>query len=250
MTMEALMSSDPTRPNHSAGATADPDVVEAVLREVVAKLHRTADAVEPAVRDEQQRRKIALIAASSVKLNYILAVALVVLVVLASVLGWFAVHPDRQYFASDNGRIFPMIPLSEPYRKPGDVIQFAKDTLSRSFTMDFQNWRQQLEDTRARYTRPGFKSYIDALQTSGVLETVRQRRMNMSITAGTGVLVKDGVENGAHIWMIEVPIEVKLTGQSTELPAQRFMATVRVERIPTLDSIEGIGVGQLVTRPL
>lgn len=244
------MSSDPTRPNHSADATADPDVVEAVLREVVAKLHRTADAVEPAVRDEQQRRKIALIAASSVKLNYILSVALVILVVLASVLGWFAVHPDRQYFASDNGRIFPMIPLSEPYRKPGDVIQFAKDTLTRSFTMDFQNWRQQLEDTRARYTRPGFKSYIDALQASGVLETVRQRRMNMSITAGTGVLVKDGVENGAHIWQIEVPIEVKLTGQSTELPAQRFMATVRVERIPTLDSIEGIGVGQLVTRPL
>ncbi|MEB0221332.1 DotI/IcmL family type IV secretion protein [Pseudomonas sp. AB12(2023)] len=223
--------------------------MDAMYKEVSLRLHQTTAAIDPAMRVEKTRKKIAFIAVSAVKLNYILAFAVVFLVMSNLVLGWFATHPDRQYFASDNGRIFPMIPLSQPYRKPGDVIQFAKDTLSRSFTMDFNNSQQQLEDNRYRYTRLGFKSYLDALQSSGVLDTVRKKRMNMSITAGTGVMVKDGVEDGAYVWFIEIPIEIRLTGQTTELPSQRFLATVRVERIPTLDSIEGIGVGQLITRP-
>ncbi|AXQ50997.1 hypothetical protein DZC31_30250 (plasmid) [Stenotrophomonas rhizophila] len=225
-------------------------VINQVIAEVISKVRQTSDAIEPAERVEKERRKLSMIAVSSVKMNYILGGALLVSIGLNSVTTWFALHPVREYFASDNGRIFPMIPLSEPYRKPGDVIQYAKDTLTRSFTMDFENYRQDLEDNRVRYTRNGFKSYIDALQSAGILETVRQKRMNMSITAGTGVLVKDGIENGVYFWDIEVPVQIKLTGQTSELPAQRFLAKVRIERIDTLDSIEGIGAAQLVTKPL
>jgi intracellular multiplication protein IcmL len=225
-------------------------LINQIISEVVSQVKQTSDAIEPAERVEKERKKISFIAVSSVKMNYILGTALLVSIGLNCVSTWFAVHPLREYFASDNGRIFPMIPMSQPYRKPGDVIQFAKDTLTRSFTMDFENYRQDLEDNRPRYTRLGFKSYIDALQNAGILELVRQKRMNMSITAGTGVLVKDGIENGVYFWSIEIPIQIRLTGQTSELPTQRFLATVRVERIDTLDSIEGIGAAQLVTKPL
>ena len=142
-----------------------------------------------------------------------------------------------------------MIPLSQPYRKAADVIQTARDTVTRSFTMDFLNWRGQLEDVRGGYTREGFKSFLKSLDTTKVLDTIKGRRMNMSVTAGTGVLTKEGVEEGRYVWYIEMPIEVRLTGQTSELPSQKFLALVRMERIPTLDAIEGIGVGQLVTRP-
>lgn len=220
------------------------------LDDLTSQLHQTADAVDPAVKMEKDRKHIQFISGSSVKLNFILGVALLSSVIGNCVFGWFAVHTEREYFASDNGRIFPLIPMSRPYRKAADVIQFAKDTMNHSFTMDFLNWRQQLEDSRSSYTRDGFKSFLASLQNSGVLDTVRIRRMNMSITAGTGVLTKEGIENAVYVWYVEVPIEVKLAGQTSELPSQRFLATVRVERISTLDSIEGIGVGQLVTKPL
>lgn len=231
-------------------ASENRELINHIISEVVSQVKQTSDAIEPAERVEKERRKVSFIAVSAVKMNYILGTGLLVALSLLCVTTWFAVHPLREYFASDNGRIFPMIPMSQPYRKPGDVIQFAKDTLTRSFTMDFENYRQDLEDNRSRYTRLGFKSYIDALQSAGILELVRQKRMNMSITAGTGVLVKDGIENGVYFWTIEVPIQIKLTGQLSELPTQRFLATVRVERIDTLDSIEGIGAAQLVTKPL
>lgn len=240
-------------PNHPEHDPDNPPLIEIArqdIEEMLLKLHRTENAVEPAVRATKERKHIQSLASASVKLNFIALTALVLSIVGNLYLGWYATHPVREYFASDNGRLFPMIPMSQPYRKTADVIQYAKDTLNRSFTLDFLNFRQQLEDTRASYTKEGFKSFLDSLKASGVLESVRERRMNMSISAGTGVLTKEGIEDGRYVWLVELPIEVKLAGQTLELPPQRFLSTVRVERIPTLDSIEGIGVGQLVTTPL
>lgn len=202
------------------------------------------------MREQKERKHIQFISGASIKLNFVLVGTVALLILSNLYLGWYATHPDRQYFASDNGRIFPMIPMSQPYRKTADVIQYAKDNVTRSFTMDFLNWRQQLEDVRPGYTRAGFKSFLDALQQSGVLDTVKDKRMNMSISAGTGVLTLEGLEDGVYQWIIELPIEVRLEGQTTRLPAQRFLTTVRIERVPTLDSIEGIGVGQIITKPL
>lgn len=230
--------------------TAPGDAPVAELDAIVKQLHRTEDAFAPAIRVEKDRRHIQAIAGASVKLNFIL-VGAVFLSILGNIfLGWYATHPMREYFASDNGRIFPLIPMSQPYRKTADVIQYAKETINSSFTMDFLNWRSQLEGTRHRYTRDGFKSFLNSLKDSGVLDTVRDRRMNMSISAGTGVLTKEGVEDGHYAWIIELPIEVRLSGQTLEMPAQHFLATIRVDRVSTLDSIEGVGVAQLITKPL
>ncbi len=237
---------------NSSPCDRDRDGIErkSLFNPILKRLHSTYDAVAPAVRLIDDRKHIQSIAGASVKLNFVL-VGIVALLSLSNIyLGWQATHPDRQYFAADNGRFVPLVPQSEPYRKTADVIQYARDNVTRSFTMDFLNWRQQLEDVRSGYTREGFKSFLDALQVSGVLQTVKEKRMNMSISAGTGVLTKEGTEGGVYQWIVELPIEVRLEGQATRLPAQRFLTTVRIERIPTLDSVEGIGIGQLITAPL
>jgi len=240
-------------PNDPEGAPRDPapmEIVEGDLEAIMLRLHRNENALEPAVQASSERKHIQAIAGALAKLNFMVVVALLLSLAGNLYLGWCATHPEREYFATDNGRLFPLIPLSRPYRKTADVIQYAKDTVNRSFTLDFMNFRQQLEDTRAGYTKPGFKSFLDSLTASGVLASVRERRMNMSISSSTGVLTKEGIEDGHYVWFVELPIEVKLAGQTSELPAQRFLATVRVERVSTLDSIEGIGVGQIVTKPL
>jgi intracellular multiplication protein IcmL len=240
----------PPRTDGDDAPLGEPGAAEVMMDEILSRLHRTEDAIAPALREQKERKHLQYIAGASVKFNFVLLAAVMVLLVSNCYLAWHATHPDRQYFAADNGRLFPMIPMSKPYRKTADVIQFAKDNVNRSFTMDFLNWRQQLEDVRPGYTRAGFKSFLDALKQSGVLDTVKDKRMNMSISAGTGVLTREWSEDGVYQWLIELPIEVRLEGQTTRMPAQRFLTTVRIERVSTLDSIEGIGVGQLITKPL
>lgn len=219
------------------------------LANALGQLHRTEDALKPAIQAELSRRLLQWLARNSVKLNFLLTGGLVASVFLNVVLGFAAINPVREYFVSDNGRLFPLIPLSRPYTKAPAVIQFAKDTLNESFTLDFSNYRAQLENVRSKYDREGYASFLDALKKSNILEMVTSKRMNVSATVGTGVLVKDGVENGIYVWYVEVPLELRLAGQTTEMPPQRFRATVRVTRVPTLDNILGIAVGQLVTAP-
>jgi len=221
-----------------------------LLKEILERLHRTHDAVAPAVFEGKRRKRLEYFAEWSVKINFVLLAIVIILGISTLYLGWCVANPSKEYFAADNGRIIPMIPMAQPYRKSADVIQYAKEKVTRSFTMDFMNWRQQLEDVRGGYTRGGFKSFLDALANSGVLVAVKEKRMNMSASAGTGVLVKEGNDNGVYYWLIEMPLEVRLEGQSTRLPTQRFLTTVRVERVTTLDSIEGIGLGQIVTAPM
>ncbi|WP_238446858.1 DotI/IcmL family type IV secretion protein [Azohydromonas australica] len=219
------------------------------LANALGQLHRTEDVVKPAVQAELGRRLLQWLARSAVKLNFILAGGLAASVFLNVILAFAALNPVREYFASDNGRLLQLVPLSRPYTKAPTVIQFAKDTLNESFTLDFTNYQAQLESVRLRYTREGYASFLQSLKASNILDLVKARRMNLSSSVGTGVLVKEGVENGIYVWYVEAPLELRLAGQTSEMPAQRFRATVRVTRVPTLDNILGISVGQLVTQP-
>jgi intracellular multiplication protein IcmL len=221
-----LITSLPAAAAHSPHRALDEDFAH-----IKAQLRMSQDSVEPAVRAESARRLMSWLARSSVKLNFFLGTALVLSLGLNVFLGWYATHPVREYFGVDNGRIFPLIPQSHPYRKPPDVIQYATDAIRKSFTMDFNNWRDDLERVRTLYTTNGFKSFLTQLKESGFLESVRTKRMNMSLVSGGGVLIKDGVENGTYVWFVEFPIEVRLAGQTSEFAPQKFKAIVRVERV-------------------
>ena len=61
--------------------------------------------------------------------------------------------------------------------------------------------------------------------------------------------MQEGEEEGTYAWVVRFPLTLKFVGQTTEMPEQHLMATVRVRRIPTVESIEGIGVAQIITAP-
>ena len=213
------------------------------------KVHETSDAIDPALRVVKDQQRWKFVSNASIKLNYILAAALLLSAIANGVLGWRAFHPDRQYFASDNGRIIPLIPLSRPHLKQSEVVQIARDTVNKSFTLDFLNWRSQFEGLRPLYTRDGFSSFLKSVNDNSILDTIKKRRMNMAISSGTGVLTKEGVADGIYVWYVEIPIEIRLTGQTSEQPPQRFLAKVRMERTSTLDNLNGVQVGQIITAP-
>lgn len=222
---------------------------ERELLDLAKVLHKNADAIDPIQKDREERKNISKLSGAIAKSNIILSWALCASVALNGVFGWFAFHPDRQYFAADGTRVIRLTPLSEPYLKAADVIQFARDTINRSLTLNFQQYRQQLEDVRQDWTREGFKQYLQQLQAGGYLDAIKSKRMNMTVTAGTGVIVRERLLDGVYVRDVELPLEIKLSGQVSELPAQNFVARVTVARIPTLDSLVGVGLDSIVIKP-
>ena len=154
---------------------------------------------------------------------------------------WFAAHRIREYFAADHGRFTQLVPLSHPYRKSSDVLQFGKETLERSLMLDFVHWRQQLEDVRPRYAKEGYQSFLVALNDSKLLDLVKgKQRMNLQANSGTAVLIGEASVDGIYQWVIRMPIQVQAVGQTTEMAPMNFMATIEIQRSSTLDNIEGI----------
>lgn len=222
---------------------------EQELLRLAKTLHQNVDAVDPMIRDQKDRKHLSNLSGSLAKSNMVLTWGLVASVALNGMLGWFAVHPDRQYFAADGTRVIQLVPLSEPYLKPADVIQFARDAINRSLTINFQQYRGQLEDAREDWTRDGFKQFLQELEARGYLDAIKTKRMNMSVTSGTGVIVSDRLIDGIWVRKVELPLEIKLSGQVTEQPAQNFIAVVTVTRIPTLDSLVGVALDNIVIKP-
>ena len=222
---------------------------EKELLNLVKTLHQNVDAIDPMVQEQKDRKRLSNISGSLAKSNMVLTWGLVASIALNGMLGWFAVHPDRQYFAADGTRVIRLVPLPEPYLKSADVIQFARDAINRSLTINFQQYRGQLEDARADWTREGFKQFLEQLEAGGYLDSIKTKRMNMTVTAGTGVIVSDRLVDNIWVRKVELPIEIKLTGQVTEQPAQNFIALVTVTRIPTLDSLVGVALDNIVIKP-
>jgi len=220
------------------------------LKQAISQLAQTFDAVAPAAAAAQEQNKLRRWTGSILKSNYLLASALLVLTVTNAVGWFFALNREREYFASDNGRILPLVPLSTPYRKPAEVIQYVSSTLNQALSLDFLNWRADQESIRGKFSKNGFASYLKALEESGIMDRVRKQRMNLTNSTFTGVVSWEGNNEGIYNWIVQVPVELHLVGQNTELPTQRFLATVRVSRTSTLDSIDGLAIEQIVTAPL
>lgn len=62
--------------------------------------------------------------------------------------------------------------LEEPYITDAEAIQFARDArFNRSMTINFTDYRQQLEDVRGDWTKRGFAQYLEQLRNQQAIWT-------------------------------------------------------------------------------
>jgi intracellular multiplication protein IcmL len=222
---------------------------ETDLQRAAAKVTKTRDAIDAAARTQRDALEKKSLVRTLIGATVLMGVSNIVLAAIAGIAVWFAMHVQPVYFVSDNGRLFPLVPLKVPYVKQSDVIKFAKETMEASNTLDFTNYRSQMEAVRSRYTKEGFSAYATGMDTNGTLPLIKGKRMNLTSSTGTGVLIGEGEQDGVYQWEVKIPLTLKLVGQNTEMPEQKFYALVRVTRVPTLDNLQGIGVMSVVTKP-
>lgn len=164
---------------------------------------------------------------------------------------WVVYHPPQpQYFATTaDGRIIPLIPVSEPYVSPETLVEWASKAVIRAYTLDYVHWREQLNTMRADFTDAGFLNHRQALEDAGTLEAVARRRLVSSVvTSAPPIIVNQGVLADRYVWKLEIPIAISYEGASKTSPAQRLIAEVLVVRVPTNQLARGIAIHQLITR--
>jgi intracellular multiplication protein IcmL len=166
--------------------------------------------------------------------------------------GWwaFSQKPEPRYFiAREDGGIIPIVPVSQPYLNDGQVTNFAVEAITRALTFNFVTWRQDLAESSEYFERPnGWNNFLEAIEASGTLEFVKNRRLISSVVANGAVIVKTGTDaSGRYSWVVQVPITITYQS-SSEQSVENRMAELQISRLPTWQSSRGVGITRVLVK--
>jgi intracellular multiplication protein IcmL len=180
--------------------------------------------------------------------NAVMAVATVASIAMA----WSAwtSQPEPRYFATrEDGGIIPLVAVSQPFLNNGQVTNFAVEAVTRSLTMDFKNWREDLAEASEYFQRPeGWENFLTAIKDSGTLDFVRDRRLISNAVANGATIISDGVDSrGRYSWTVQIKIKVTFES-ANERSVEDMLAEVVVSRIPTWQSSKAVGITRITMR--
>lgn len=178
--------------------------------------------------------------------------ALLVLVVLFFVLIYVVRNPTAPlYFATDNvGRLIKVVPVTQPNMSTEDMTRWAINAVEKTYSYDYVNYRRQLQSAQKYFTTYGWTKYMSALKTSNNLIALTNRKLVIRAkVVGPPKLIVAGLLGGSYAWKFEMPVLV--TNWLPPYDAQSkftnaLTVTVIVQRMPILQSSDGVGIVQLV----
>jgi len=180
-----------------------------------------------------------------VKVALVEAVAIVGLI-LTFVVFLNIYTPTRTYFATtDDGRVVPLIPLSQPNLSKPALLSWAAQVASEVMTFGFHDYRRRLQESSRHFTRTGWASFTKALQDSGMIETVTNNNQLISaVPRSAPTILSEGLmPNGVYRWEVEMPLLVTYElGQSKRVDSMNLR--LFIVRVSKLDSVSGIGIEQ------
>lgn len=158
-----------------------------------------------------------------------------------------AYQPENRYFATtEDGRVVPMVPLSEPNLSRPALLSWAAQAATETMTFGFHDYRRRLQEASRHFTRQGWGSFVKALQDAGIIDAVNTNRQVVSAAPRAApTILSEGVLNGTYQWQVEMPMMV-----SYQYGAQQRDVSMNVRltivRVPKLESPNGVGIEQWI----
>jgi intracellular multiplication protein IcmL len=173
----------------------------------------------------------------------------VLVLLIATIVGLVLTMQTKQiYFATtSDGRIIPIVPLSDEFRTKAEVITWAAETAKNVMRFDYADFRARLQQSSYSFTPTGWDSFNKALKDSDLIEAVQARKLvvTMDIKAAPEI-ISSGVRNGVYTWDVKFPVLIRLDGPESPQPTLANLL-LRIVRVSTLQNPDGISIEQWVT---
>lgn len=175
---------------------------------------------------------------------------LVLIVCIAVVALLILKQPTPRYFAATPDlRLAPLIPLDKPVLSQQGLLNWVTETISNAVSLDFLEWREKLSNTRENFEEAAYKSFLASLQSSGILNMIKEKRLSVSaVVTRAPVITASGLVGGKATWKIEFPLIVSYESSQGVESTQRLMATVLVARTSTVLTPRGVVIQQVVLK--
>ncbi|MBY0377869.1 MAG: DotI/IcmL/TraM family protein [Gammaproteobacteria bacterium] len=200
-------------------------------------------------------------------MSAVLALVLLCVVMIVVLFYLYTTRPAPRYFATNvMGGLVEIQPLTAPTLSDSALLGWSARAATAAFTLNYAQYQQQLEETKNTYfTVSGGQNFLAAIKASLNLQAVLQGFFVVTAeVAQAPTILQRGImttpEGGqAFAWKIQVPIRVKWQSASRNFANMYNVVLTVVRNSPfvdpvarqmNLDSLQGVGVQQLVAQAL
>lgn len=171
--------------------------------------------------------------------------------IIVMIIGMTAViifRPSPQSYAvSSDGKITPLIPMKVGVG-PEAIIDFSSKAVIASFSMDFQNWQQQIGGLSKYFTEGGLNGFVTAI--APIKDRVVEGRYVTSVGfSQPPIIAKSAVIDGTMKYKVTAQILIGFEGQSKKIAPQLWDVSLIVERVNMSKSVNGIAISSLIATP-
>ncbi|MFR8276686.1 MAG: DotI/IcmL/TraM family protein [Desulfovibrio fairfieldensis] len=158
-------------------------------------------------------------------------------------------QPKPQYFAATPDLRLAPDSADQPLLTQEGLLTWVSDTITGAMSLNFLEWREKLESIRPHFDDAAYKSFLASLQSSGVLDMIRDKRLSASAVATRApVIIASGLVGGKATWKIEFPLIVSYESSQGVESTQKLLATVLVRRASTAKTPRGVVIQQVVLK--
>lgn len=153
------------------------------------------------------------------------------------------------YAATPDLRLAPLIPLDRPVLTQQGLLNWVSETVTNAVSLDFLEWREKLSKVREHFDDAAFKSFMQALESSGMLAMVKEKRLSISaVITQAPVIIASGLISGKATWKIEFPMVISYESSQGVETTQHLIASVLVRRASTITTPRGVVIQQIILK--
>lgn len=155
-----------------------------------------------------------------------------------------AENQDRFFAQTAEGRTMKMSGLYFPNMGRMARMAWVSQAATQVMTFGFNDIDKKFQESRRRFTPEGWESFRKAVIKSGLVDSViASQQIVSAIPQELPVLSQEGLINGKYSWVFDMRLLItfRAGGVQRTLPKRLRMV---VERVPTYDHPEGIGIGE------
>lgn len=159
----------------------------------------------------------------------------------------YALRSPGEFFGAIPNQVdFQLQPLPRPNVSTKALLSWATLAATATFTIDFVNYQENLNNLRPYFTKRGYESYLTSLKETNTIVTINEKKLVLSaVPISQSIVAAEYDENDVHTWKIEVPITVTYLSVSEE-QKQDKLVTLTIIQVPTSEAPTGIGIERYV----
>jgi hypothetical protein len=157
------------------------------------------------------------------------------------------------FFAMDNiGELINVVPITQPNVTEAELFAWATDAVQSIYTLDYINYRAEMQQSQKYFTTYGWTQYTRALKSSNNLVGITERKqIQLANVVGQPKVLAEGLLGTAYAWKLEMPLLVTYLLPPTYADKNKYtnplIVTVVIQRQSILQSYKGLGIVQIVS---